>query len=375
MIGILAHYALRDLSRVKLRTFFTLFVISLVFALFILLTSIGQELSSQISTTISEKQIDIIVQSRFSSTPFSSAITQTDADGLRTYPGISDLTSLLIGKKRIDKTSSLFLLGFSDFTPIAKRLGLGLVKGKVFRPASREIAIGRKVARILKLDVGDSITLDDQEAYTITGIYSTGLDFLDACAYIGIDHAQRLLGRPEHLSMLFITLKEPQETKTMIKTIDADFPKLIAFTSGELLQHLGSTKTIVQFITLISVITFIIATVVLLNTLIMSVNERTKEIGILSAIGWSRAMIITMFTIEAMILSLSGGVLGFLLTYPAISMLDRIPSMGLNFIPHAPSSEMFGILMLACIVIGLLSALFPALYGTRMLPAKALHHE
>jgi len=157
--------------------------------------------------------------------------------------------------------------------------------------------------------------------------------------------------------------------------INKEQTKLVAFESGELLQHLGSTKTIIHFIRLISAITFIIASAVLLNTLIMTVNERTHEIGILTAIGWSRIMIITMFTIEAEILSLMGGILGYLLTYPSIAILDLFPSMGLNFVPDSPSMEMFGILLIACLLLGLLSALFPALYGTRMLPAKALRHE
>ncbi len=375
MLKILFAYALRNLLRVKLRTFFTIFVISLVFALFILLTSIGQELSSQISSTLDAKKIDIIVQSKFANTPLSSSIPKEMAASIVSSPDIHQATSLFIGKKRLSKEASLFLLGFSDFAPIAKRLGLGLVKGRAFHQGSREIAIGQKVARILNLDIGDSLKLDEDETYKITGIYSTGLDFLDACAYLSMEDAQRLKDRPDRVSMLFLSLNEPLHSRETIAAINDTYPKLVAFSSGELLQHLGSTKTLVHFIELISIITFIIASAVLLNTLVMTVNERTREIGILSAIGWSRSMIVLMFTIEALLLSFSGGLLGYLLTFPAIDLLDRYPHMGLNFIPASPSAEMFAILLIACLLIGLLSAIFPALYGTRMLPAKALHHE
>lgn len=375
MLKILFAYAFRNLLRVKLRSFFTLFVISLVFSLFILLTSIAEELSGQITDTLGEKNIDIVVQSKFATTPLTSAVSQADGNAISALENVSSATMLLIGKKRLNQKSSLFLLGFSDFGPIAKRLGIGLIKGKPFNPKAREIAIGQKVARVLNLKVGDSLQLDENAPYTITGIYSIGLDFLDASAYIGIDDAQKLLQRPDQAGMLFLSLKNPLHTAQTITSINAAHPKVVAFSSGELLQHLGSTKTVVNFIQLISVITFVVATAVLLNTLVMTINERTREIGILSAIGWPRRMIIALFGVESLLLSFTGGIMGYLITFPAIWLLDRFPNMGLNFIPDSPSLKMFGVLMLACMLIGVLSALFPALHGTRMTPAKALHHE
>ena len=375
MFKVLFYYALRNIFRVRLRSFFTIFVISLVFSLFILLTSIGEELSRQLTNTLDEKKIDIAIQSKFSNTPFSSSIPYEKVNEIITLDDVQYATTLLIGKKRLNKKASLFLLGFSDFTTIAKRLGIGLIKGREFNENLREIAIGQKVARILKLDVGDSIRLDDKAPYLITGIYSIGLDFLDACAYIGMSHAQRLLNRPNRTGMIFLSLKDPLHTQETIKMINNSYPELVAFSSGELVQHLGSTKTVINFIQLISMITFIIASAVLLNTLIMTINERTKEIGILLAIGWSRSMIVIMFSIESLLLSFSGGIIGYLLTYPAITILSQYPNMGLNFIPESPSFAMFGVLMAICLLIGLISAFFPALYGSRMTPARALHHE
>ena len=375
MFKILFSYALRNLLRIRLRSFFTVFVISLVFSLFILLTAIAQELSQQITATLDEQKVDIVVQSKFSTTPFTSSISENETEAIAALSDVQEATALMIGRKRLGTKASLFLLGFSDFTPIAKRLGIGLVKGKPFRKGVREIAIGQKVSRILNLDVGDTISLDDKAPYLITGIYSIGLDFLDACAYMELSQAQELLNRPNQSGMIFLSLKNPLQTQEVIDKINKNHTKLVAFSSGELLQHLGSTKTVVNFIRLISVITFVVALAVLLNTLVMTINERTKEIGILSAIGWSRKMIIFMFTVESLLLSFAGGIIGYLLTYPAIALLKQFPNMGLNFIPDAPSFEMFGVLMVACLLIGVVSAIFPALYGTRMKPAKALHHE
>jgi putative ABC transport system permease protein len=285
------------------------------------------------------------------------------------------MANLLIGKKWLDLDTSLLLLGFSDFQPIAKRLGIALIEGRLFDPAAREIAIGQKAARILKLGIGNRLQLDSDAPYTITGIYSIGLDFLDACAYMDIGDAQRLLQRPDQTGMLFISLKNPSDAERTIALINASHAKVVAFPGGELIEHLGSRKTTIRFIQLISIIAFVIASVVLLNTLVITINERTREIGILMAIGWSRRMIITIFGVESLLLAYSGAVAGLLLTYPIFLLLGLSPNIGLNFLPRAPSSEMFGLLLIACTVMGILSAVFPAIYSTRMLPAKALRFE
>ncbi len=375
MVKIIYHCALRNLLRVRLRTFFTLLIISVIFALFLVVTSIGRQLSTQITDTLDDKKIDIVVQSKFASSPFSSAIARPTVESIASMDTVANMTRLLIGKKWLDLDTSLLLLGFSDFRPIAKRLGIALIEGCPFDPKTRQVAIGQKAARVLKLGIGDRLQLDADTAYTITGIYSIGLDFLDACAYMDIGDAQRLLQRPDQTGMLFLSLKNPADVQTTIARINAKHARVVAFPGGELIEHLGSRKTTIRFIQLISIIAFVIASVVLLNTLIITINERTKEIGILLAIGWSRRMIITIFGVESLLLAYSGAVVGLALTYPAFLLLGLSPNIGLNFLPKSPSLEMFGLLMIACTLMGILSAVFPALYSTRMLPAEALRCE
>ena len=375
MLKIIYHCAIRNLLRTRLRSFFTLLIISVIFALFLVVTSIGRELSTEITNTLDEKNIDIVVQSKFASSPFSSAISSATVRGIASMDGVDTMTSLLIGKKWLDLDTSLLLLGFSDFKPIAKRLGIALIEGRPFNPTAREISIGQKAARVLKLGVGDQLELDSDEPYTITGVYSIGLDFLDACAYMDIGNAQRLLKRPDQAGMLFLSMRDSSDIGETIARINATYPKVVAFPSGELLKHLGSRKTTIRFIRLISVIAFVIASVVLLNTLIITINERTKEIGILLAIGWSQRMIITIFGVESLLLAYAGAIAGLLLTYPAFLLLRLSPNIGLNFLPKFPSPEMFGLLVAACTLMGILSAVFPAIYSTRMLPAKALRCE
>ena len=134
-------------------------------------------------------------------------------------------------------------------------------------------------------------------------------------------------------------------------------------------------KNMFYFSKIVSALTLLIAIIVLLNTFIMAVSERTKEIGILSAIGWSRVMIVILFFVEAILLSCFGGLMGYVLTFPVMILLqDIFPSIYM-YLPSSPTLFTFIEVMFVCIVIAFLSILFPSFYGTKMQIAKAIHHE
>ena len=121
--------------------------------------------------------------------------------------------------------------------------------------------------------------------------------------------------------------------------------------------------------------TLLIAVAVLLNTFIMAISERTKEVGILSAIGWSRQMIVSIFLVESLLLSFGGGIIGYMCSYPVMSiLLNNFANISM-YLPEAPSLDIFSNVLLMSLFIGFFSALFPALYATKINISKAIRHE
>jgi putative ABC transport system permease protein len=112
----------------------------------------------------------------------------------------------------------------------------------------------------------------------------------------------------------------------------------------------------------------------MLNTMIMSVFERTKEIGVLRAIGWGRWRVVKMILMESILLSLLGGAVGTVAAMLLTNVLSRFP-IAAGFIEGnlAPSVILEGFLI--ALGVGLLGAAYPAYRGAQLLPTEALRHE
>ena len=174
--------------------------------------------------------------------------------------------------------------------------------------------------------------------------------------------------------MLFLSLKDEQQTDAVMEKINRTYPNLLAARSGELSKSFLPIKNIAYFSQIISYITLVIASAVALMTFIMAISERTKEIGILQAIGWSRKMILGVFLTESLLIAWVSGAIGFILSYPGIYLLQKSISVYI-YLASSPDLSIFANVLGMCTLLGIVSVLFPALYGTRISASKALRYE
>jgi len=343
--------------------------------LYTVLTSVGNSFTHQISTMLEQQDIDIVVQAKYAATPVTSIIENSTVNGIAEIGGIRSYDSLLIGRKRLHGKSRVFILGVSDFNTFAQRLGFNITKGRAMNDGAREIVVGDKMAKVYGLGVGNEVELDSSKKYLIVGIYSSWLNFLNSGIVIDVKAAQQLMHKPDKTSLLFLTLDDTTKTSEIIHKINKQFPDMRAIESQQLPNYLGQVKNMFYFSKIVSVMTLLIAVAVLLNTFIMAISERTKEVGILSAIGWPRQMIILIFLVESLLLSFGGGIIGYLCSYPIMwILLNNFASISM-YLPDTPSISIFINVLLMSFFIGLLSVLFPALYGTKINIAEAIHHE
>jgi putative ABC transport system permease protein len=111
----------------------------------------------------------------------------------------------------------------------------------------------------------------------------------------------------------------------------------------------------------------------LINTFLIAVHERTKEIGILNAVGWTKRMILYIFTTEALLLALSGGLIGFFISWGMLLFIRHAYSNISFYLPQSMDLNLFASSMLMCAFIAVISALIPALYASKISIAKALN--
>ena len=169
-------------------------------------------------------------------------------------------------------------------------------------------------------------------------------------------------------------LADPAAASQVSEQIVRLFPGVWATTSQRLPDFIGPLQTMLSFSRVATGVTVVVVFGLVLNTLVMSIGERTSEIGILGAMGWSRSMIVSALVVEAVIVAVAGAAVGFGLAAPALRVLQQQFTSVYMYVPSYPRlavlPEVLGLGALA----GAASALFPALYGTRLGPAAAIRH-
>ena len=375
MFKIVFNYALRNILRTRLRSLFTLLSIILIISLYTVLSSIGDSFTTQITRIIEQQDIDVAVQAKYAATPISSVIKAESVVEIMNIDGVVSVDSLLIERKRIDDNVLVFILGLSNFDTFAHRFGFSIIEGRALKESERELVIGEKMAKVLHLDIGSEFELGIGEKYSIVGIYSSWLSFLNSGVAVDLKAAQRLVDKPGQVSLLFIKLKDKTDSANVITSINRKFPNLKAIKSEQFPNYMGPIKSVFYFSKIVSVLTLFIAVAVLLNTFIMAISERTKEVGILNAIGWSQQMIVSVFLVESLLLSFGGGLLGYLSSYPVMLILQSsFPSIYM-YLPSAPDINVFINVLIMCLFIGIFSIIFPVIYSLRIQIAKAMRHE
>lgn len=369
----LATYAYRNIRRTRLRSGVTLVSVALVVMLYSVLTSVGRSVADQVGQALVRQQIDVVVQSRYAATPVASSLPRSVIDQIASLPQVRDIDGLTIDRRRVDGDATVFLLGASRFAEFAGRLGMGIVRGRAHRPGSTELVIGERTARALELGVGDRLDLG-AGPWEIVGVYSTWLDFLNAGVVADLAAAQRLAERPDRVNILFVSLTDPAAASQVSEQIVRSFPGLWATTSQRLPDFIGPLRTMLSFSRVATGVTLVVVFGLVLNTLVMSIGERTSEIGILGAMGWSRSMIVAALVIEAVIVAVAGAALGFGLAIPALRVLQQQFTSVYMYVPSYPRLAVLPEVLGLGAFAGAASALFPALYGTRLGPAAAIRH-
>src|SRR6185369_5818438 len=129
------------------------------------------------------------------------------------------------------------------------------------------------------------------------------------------------------------------------------------------------------FVTTISVIAFAGTLLVVSNTLLMAISERTREIGILMAVGWTPVLVLRMLLAESLALCLVGALLGNLLALGLLRLLNGLESVGFGWIPVRFSSSLAAASVAMALVVAVLALAWPAFVVFRMQPLAALRHE
>ena len=373
----LFDFALHNLYRRPARTSLTVSAIALGIAAVVALTSIAWGFEASWQKANDARGTDLIVTRVASENTMPSPfLSEKPQQILKGYPHVMDVVGLLSEMLSVSETAPpVFVFGWAYGSYLWEHLVL--LDGRwPSNDTEAAVIIGSMAAELLHKKTGDSVEIEGRQ-FLVVGIFESSAVVENGALLMTLTQAQQVTDKPGKVNVLDIKLDESTseaDIQDLKMRIRETLPGFIAITSGELVRK----NTIVRISKAMSNATILIASLVgalvVFNTMLMSINERTREIGILLAIGWQRRTIIKLIVGESMILTLAGGVIGILVGIAITWSLEHMELMRGKIDAVFPLPFLFGVLGLS-VILGIGGGLYPALKAARLLPSQALRQE
>ncbi len=392
--------AVRNLRRSKLRTGLTTLGIVVGVSLMVALFAIGEGMNVRMEEqlrALGGAEIMIYSQSgtrggmvAARGNPLGEEYVAT----VRAIPGVKIATGILTGSGEARKNQT-FIIGI-DPEPYFQLMGeLNIIEGRSLLPSDLDsygTVIGLNLAEELDVSVGSHLNTKSWggawDAYSISfeivGICETGNPQRDRGMFIYLSHAQHILTSKDdygagarYVNQILVKTEDPSKIDDVVDRIEEVVPDVRVFAAKTMIRRIQeSMSTMILFLEGIGSIALIAGTIGILNTMMMSVFERTREIGTLKAIGAKNGEILIIILTEAAIIGILAGAIGCLTGAAGTLIWAHFTETGPGITSIQPVITpeilltMFGI----GIATGLFAGLYPAWRASRMDPVEALRH-
>jgi putative ABC transport system permease protein len=363
---------LRNLLRRRTRTILTLVGVSLGVAAIVSLVAVADGLIGGYAALWSGGEADLTVAQAEALDPSTSILDESLGQELLKVAGVKAVAGMIYNEVTTDQIPYLLVFGHE---PEGFAIGhFKIVEGEGLSSRSRhEIVIGKLASDTLNRGVGDSIRMYDS-AYRIVGIYETGQALEEGGGVVALEDAQAMLKRPHQVNVFQVQLKELVDADEARERVERRFPDLSVTKSGEDATQETMMGMVSAFAWGISLLAVIIGGVGMMNTVLMSIFERTREIGLLRALGWRKSRVLRMILTESIGLSLIGGVLGSALGVATVWLFGRIPATA-GLMQGKFSVSLFVQAFMVALGLGAIGGLYPAWRASQLDPMLAMQYD
>ena len=254
--------------------------------------------------------------------------------------------------------------------------GIDSVNGTAFADNSaNEVIIGKTAANNLNKTVGETVNLLGKD-FKITGTFESGNFLTDGGIYMSLSTLQNLTSNQNKVSNILVKVKENANVTDVSNTIEDAYPnELSTTTAADLAGRINQGLSFIDTASwAISILAIVIGGVGVVNTMIMSVYERTREIGVLKAVGWKDRRILGMILGESIVLTLIAAGVGTVVAIIGVEVLLTYSSVG-GVIKPSFSLDIFLRGFGIAFLVGILGGLYPAYRASRLAPTEALRYE
>jgi putative ABC transport system permease protein len=384
---VVATLASAALARRPLRSSLTALGIAIAIASTIVFLSLGEGLRAAFSNELSGIGPDLQVSygdfavNNFGGIPeLPLALVEAIAADAERY-GIRSLIPLLLHvRSGLNPGSSVVFQGIpagGAIDNVYQGVAIGQGRGLSSEDAGRQVAVlGSQAAERAGVEIGGTIRLNPRTSFEVIGVLEGGGGLLDNTIVVPLDTLQEALSIPDRVSFLVIALETPSRANAVAEAISADYPELGVTTRTELLTVLERGIAISDVVRLgISAIALIVGAIAVANTMLMSVFERTREFGVVRAVGARPRFLFGLVLLEAIVLSLIGAILGVGLGFLGAIAVNAVALdlIAIEVAVVTPRLVAFAVAVAAGM--GLLAGLLPAARAARVSIAVAVARD
>ena len=248
---------------------------------------------------------------------------------------------------------------------------ISMKEGRIFESNASEAILGEIYAGDNNYSVGDNIEIDGED-FEVVGIYETGDSNMAGGVFTSIAKVGDLMDDEDSISNIYVKVEKGADAQEVADRIDEKYgDNITTITSVMEMEQMADMLNMLQASTwAISLLAIVVGGLGIINTMLMSVFERTREIGVLKAVGWSNRKILTMIVGESLVITIVSAIIGSLIGFLACTLLG--PQMGIEplFTP-----KIFIQAFAIAIVVGIIGGIYPAIKAMKLPPTEALRYE
>ena len=369
-VGLVAH----NVWTKKVRSLLTAGAVAIGVMVVIALGIVTESLKTTAASVLQTGKADFTVAQRGASDVLLSNLTSAQVQRIRRTAGVRTAVGVLLDTEKLNAQNPLFIeIGIApdELAPF----GVRVVEGRApSASAPNEMMLGWRIADSLGVRPGATVNIAGGPKL-VTGTFSTGNSFGDSAGIFPIVPFQAYEREPETFTLAFVRAKPGTDIPNLERRISTAMPNLATIRT---LAQFGRADRNYELISVAdrgaTIVAILVGAFIVMNTMLLSLVERTREFGILRSIGWTRRRVVALIMGEAGLISVLGAMIGVALAVLLVNALTRLSTFAGILHPDYHAGT-FGRALVTAAFVSLLGALYPGLRASWLTPNEALRRE